>query len=224
MVYRETHKWINQSHKSTHVAKFVSDARTGVSDQKTFKRDGKLFKWIATVNGIEGEGFNDRVAERLRTVGWEAESNLTDGRILNRKKNPAFGDVDVLAWCKLHERVLVVECKDLSFDKTLGEFARLLSNYLGGTKSGGKRDDLRKHLDRCEDIEANLAALSDFVGFEIKCIERVLLSSEPTPIQFSKITDRFVVKVCTYGDIISDFSISNLGNRHADAGGPSPTT
>jgi hypothetical protein len=104
--------------------------------------------------------------------------------------------------------VLVVECKDLSFDKTLGEIARRLSNYQGGTKSGGKRDDLRKHLDRCEDIDANLAALSDFVGFQVKGIERVLLFSEATPIQFSKIADRFAVKVCTSGDIISDFSMS----------------
>lgn len=190
-----------------HVAKFVSDARTGALDQKTFRRDGKLFKWIGTVNGIEGEAFNDRVAEHFRTAGWEAESNLTDGKILNRKKNSAFGDVDVLAWSKVHGRVLVVECKDLSFDKTLGEIARRLSNYQGGTKSGGKRDDLRKHLDRCEDIEANLAALSDFVAFEVKGIERVLLFSEATPIQFSKIADKFAVKVCTSGDINSDFSI-----------------
>ena len=183
------------------VAKFVSDARDGALDQRMFKQDGLMFKWVGLVNGDQGEAFNEKVAEKLRCTGWDAKANLSDGQILNRKKNPTFGDVDVLAWDKTQKRVLVVECKDLSFDKTIGEIARRLANYKGVLKANGKRDDLKKHLDRCEDIEANIAQLSQFVGFDVERIDRVLLFSQSTPIQFSKIAEQYAVTVCTFSDI-----------------------
>lgn len=189
------------------VAKFVSDARDGALDQRMFKQDGLMFKWVGLVNGDQGEAFNEKVAEKLRCTGWDAKANLSDGQILNRKKNPAFGDVDVLAWDKTHKRVLVVECKDLSFDKTIGEIARRLANYKGVLKANGKRDDLKKHLDRCEDIEANIAKLSQFVGFDVERTDRVLLFSQSTPIQFSKIAEQYAVTVCTFADITETFSI-----------------
>ncbi|MEB2848098.1 hypothetical protein [Endobacterium cereale] len=170
------------------------------------------------MNGTEREAFNEKVAQRVRAIGWEAQANLSDGRILNRTKNPAFGDVDVLAWNADRQRVLIIECKDLSFDKTLGEIARRLSNYRGVTKDSGKRDDLRKHLDRCEDIEANLPSLSAFVGFEVKCVERVLLFSEPTPIQFSKIPAQFKVMVSIFGAIASDLDAHIASGKDQEGG------
>lgn len=187
------------------VAKFVSDARDGALDQRMFKQDGLLFKCVGKVRGDQGEAFNEKVAEKLRSSGWDAQANLSDGQILNRKKNPAFGDVDVLAWSNTQKRVLVVECKDLSFDKTIGEIARRLANYQGVLKENGKRDDLKKHLDRCEDIESNIAQLSRFVGFDVERIQRVLLFSQSTPIQFSKIAEQYDVTVCTFADIEDQF-------------------
>lgn len=190
-----------------HIAKFVSDAREGALDPRMFKQSGLMFKWIGVVNGERGEAFNEVVAERFRRTGWKAQANLSDGELLNRKKNPAFGDVDVLAWDEAGRRVLIVECKDLSFDKTIGEIARRLSNYQGLLKNNGKRDDLRKHLDRCEEIEANIAQLSRFVGFEVVLLDRVLLFSQSTPIQFSKIAEQHSVTICTIADVAEVFPI-----------------
>lgn len=191
-----------------HIAKFVSDAREGALDQLMFKKDGLMFKWVGSINGEQGEAFNDRVADKFRNIGWNAQSNLSDGQILNRRKNPAFGDVDVLAWHASQNRILIIECKDLSFDKTIGEIARRLANYKGTLKPNGKRDDLKKHLDRCEEIESDVTQLSQFVGFEVERIDRVLLFSQSTPIQFSKITEQFAVTVCTFAEIAEKFRLS----------------
>jgi len=191
------------------ITKFVSDARMGAFDQRMFRQDGLMFKWIGLINGDLGEAFNDKVATEFRKAGWDAQSNLSDGKILNRKKNPAFGDVDVLAWNEPQKRVLVVECKDLSFDKTIGEIARRLANYQGATKANGKRDDLRKHLDRCLDVEANILQLSQFVGFNVERIERVLLFSQSTPLQFAEITEQHSVIVCTFDDIRGQFTLDD---------------
>lgn len=192
-----------------HVAKFVSDAREGALDQQMFKQNGLMFRWIGTVNGDQGEAFNEQVAAKFLTTGWNAQANLSDGQILNRKKNPAFGDVDVLAWDKKQKRVLVVECKDLSFDKTIGEIARRLAKYKGVIKANGKRDDLKRHLDRCEDIEANIVELSQFVGFDVERVERVLMFSQSTPIQFSNIAEQNSIRICTFADITEQFSIAD---------------
>ncbi|MBY5827706.1 hypothetical protein [Rhizobium leguminosarum] len=189
------------------ITKFAADLRAGAFDQRTFRKDGLMFKWIGRINGETGEAFNENVAREFATFGWATRANLSDGAILDRPKDPKFGDVDVLAWDAAGRRVLVTECKDLSFDKTIGEIARRLSNYQGSVKRNGKRDDLKKHLDRCDAIEANLDKLSSYVGFDVLRVERVLLFSQPTPLQFTKITERHSVIVSTFDAIGNDFSV-----------------
>ncbi|MEM8649632.1 MAG: hypothetical protein AAGF54_03800 [Pseudomonadota bacterium] len=184
-----------------HLIKFATDARTGSIDQKFFRNNGKMFKWINMINGREGEAFNDIVADEFRNIGWKAVSNLSDGQLLNRRKKPSFGDVDVFAWDAETQRVLVIECKDLSFDKNMSEISKRLVKYRGEKRSNGKRDDLLKHIDRCVDIEDNIAELRNTTGFDVKEIERVIVFSQPTPMQFSDITGKHSIKVCTLKDI-----------------------
>lgn len=190
------------------IVKYVEDLRVGAFDQRNFSKDGPMFKWIGRINGETGEAFNEKVATAFQEAGWQAKANLSDGLILDRQKDPGFGDVDVLAADAASGRVLVVECKDLSFDKTIGEIARRLSNYRGSTKRNGKRDDLKKHLDRCLELERNADSLSKHVGFSVKTIERVLLFSQPTPLQFAKITELHSVIVETFENIPTTFAIS----------------
>jgi hypothetical protein len=61
--------------------------------------------------------------------------------------------VHVLAWNKSTGRVLAIECKDLQYRKTPGEIAEQLSDFRGEVDARGKRDYLRKHLDRMELID-----------------------------------------------------------------------
>ncbi|MCB1050163.1 MAG: hypothetical protein KDC71_06135 [Acidobacteria bacterium] len=192
----------------TSIAKFVADARTGGFDQKFFSENGPMFRWTGYISDRLGEAFNVDVAEKFLQIGWKAMSNLSDGQILGREKDPRFGDVDVLAWNERQSKVLIIECKDLSFDKTIGEIAWRLSKYQGEVKAGGKRDNLRRHLDRCEVIESNLGQLSNFVGFFVQSCERILLLSQSTPLQFAKITEKHNVRVVTFSEIADLFGLS----------------
>lgn len=187
------------------IAKFVADARTGAFKQNSFRENGPMFRWTGSISKTQGEAFNVEVANEFVRIGWEAKPNLSDGQILGRKKDPRFGDVDVLAWNKQQGKVLIIECKDLSFDKTTGEIAWRLSKYQGETKPDGKRDDLRLHLDRCEVIEANLDQLAKFVGFDVSSSERILLLSQSTPLQFAKITEKHNVRVVTFAEVAGIF-------------------
>lgn len=90
-----------------HLSKFISDALYGRFDEALFHKNGLLAKWIGHTTHERGKGFNERVAKRFRDNGWHAEANLSDGRILNRQKDPRFGDVDVLAWQPESGRVLL---------------------------------------------------------------------------------------------------------------------
>ena len=107
--------------------------------------------------------------------------------------------------------MLIVECKDLSFAKTMGDIAWQLSKYKGEMKPNGKADLLRKHLDRCEDIENNREELWKFVNFEVDAIERVLLMSQATPLQFAKVGEDNRVAVVTFREIEATFGSAQSG-------------
>lgn len=190
---------------SEHLNNFIVGARTGWLERRLFRKNGPIFKWIDRMNSIEGEAFNEKVAEELRSIGWQAQANLSDGQIFNRKKTPGFGDVDVLAWNPSDGRVLVIECKDLAMDRTISEIAKRLKKYQGEVSDKGRKDDLRKHLDRCETIDAEKDKVEAFTGMSINEITRVLMFSEATPLQFSKITERHNVTLLTFADIKERF-------------------
>lgn len=184
-----------------HITKFVSDMHLGRFDNKAYRKDGPLSRWVGERNRFQGEAFNEKVAAQFIANGWSAKANVSDGQILGRASDPSFGDVDVLAWSISDRRVLVIECKDLSFDKTLGEIARRLARYRGLTDTEGKRDDLKKHLDRCTILYEAREVLSKFVGFEVADIERVLVFSQPTPMQFHDAPAEHGVSMLTIRDI-----------------------
>lgn len=184
-----------------HIAKFVSDVRFGRVGDKIFRQGSPLSQWVGDITRLQGEAFNRKVLDQLVTIGWKAKANLSDGQILGRASDPRFGDVDVLAWSRKHRRVLVIECKDLSLDKTFGEIARRLARYRGLTDTDGRPDDLKRHLDRCATLYEAREGLSKFVGFDVKDIERVLVFSHPTPMQFHNIPAEYGVCMITIGDI-----------------------
>jgi hypothetical protein len=195
-----------------HLSKFISDALHGHFDEAFFHKGGLLAKWIGHTTHERGEAFNERVAKRFRDNGWHAEANLSDGRILNRQKDPRFGDIDVLAWQPESGRVLVIECKDLSLDKTFGEIARRLAKYRGlASVDGKKRDELRRHLDRYEDLKRHESKLAEYVKCSITSLEAVLVFSGYTPMQFEKKIVELGVKTLSLDEISSEYgNVSNV--------------
>jgi hypothetical protein len=86
----------------------------------------------------------------LDELNWEAEPELKPTKLLNRSFDRDYGDIDALAWNRDSGRVLVMECKDLQYHKTIGEVAEQLSDFRGLIRPDGKPDDLKRHLDRLE--------------------------------------------------------------------------
>lgn len=132
----------------------------------------------------DGAAFNEDVAHALREHGWEVETEVPLTKILRRTLDRNYGDVDVLAWRRGSNRVLVVECKDLQFKKTYGEIAEQLSDFRGEV-ADGKRDLLRKHLDRYNLLSANDTQVAAYLGLKgAPNMESHLVFRHPVPMQF----------------------------------------
>jgi hypothetical protein len=143
-----------------------------------------MSRWFGIARGRR-QAFNKRVADRLRELGWHVQSDVMVSDLLKVGGLKGFGDVDVLAWSRERGRVLVIECKDLQYQKTDGEVAEQLADFRGQPRSNGKPDDLLKHLKRVEIISANTSALAKFVGFDHPPkIESCMVFKHPVPMQF----------------------------------------
>ncbi|SDC37274.1 hypothetical protein SAMN05428966_101660 [Massilia sp. PDC64] len=134
----------------------------------------------------DGMQFNKKVVDRMEALGWQAQPEVAVTKILRRAFPRNFGDVDVLAWDVDSGRVLVMECKDLQFKKTYGEIGEQLNDFRGEVSASGKRDLLRKHLDRVELLCSHQAEVKKYLGIsgDIK-IESHLVFSNPVPMQFA---------------------------------------
>src|SRR5581483_2877075 len=116
--------------------------------------------WRGQTSGVRGTAFNGQVAARLTELGWNAKPDINMSAILG-KAFKALGDVDVLAWSDAG-RVLLIECKDLLFGKTMGEIADQLADFRGLPRSDGRPDDLLKHLRRMDAIRGSSGSLAKF--------------------------------------------------------------
>ncbi len=133
----------------------------------------------------DGMAFNTKVAERLIELGWKTQPELKLTKILRRSLDRDYGDVDVLAWNTEQKRVLIIECKDLQTRKTYGEIAEQLSDFRG-EEANGKRDLLRKHLDRVGVLREQMALVGKYLELDSDfSIESVVVFSYPVPMQFS---------------------------------------
>ncbi len=146
----------------------------------------KMRSWAGSSRHKMGSAFAQKVAERLTELGWKTvvEKKITE--ILRTGFDRDYGDVDVLAWNDATGRLLLCECKDLQYRKTEGEIAEQLSDYRGEINDEGKRDDLRKHLDRISLITQHLSKLQAYVGMsETPRVEGHLIFRNPVPMQFA---------------------------------------
>lgn len=146
----------------------------------------EMRKWVGRANHVQRTEFNSKVAVRMRELGWQAKAELRITQLLGRPLDRDYGDIDVLAWRPNSGRVLVMECKDLQFNKTLGEVAEQLADFRGETRSGGKRDPLRKHLDRLEVLGVHQLEISKALKLSMPVsIEGHLIFKNPVPMRFA---------------------------------------
>ncbi|WP_404936839.1 hypothetical protein P7C00_16185 [Pseudomonas sp. JDS08PS003] len=98
-------------------------------------------------------------------LGWQVAPEIKLTKILRMPLDRDYGDVDVLAWSPTKGRVLIIECKDLQLKKTYGEITEQLSDFRG-LEIDGKRDFLRKHLDRVDVLQKHRLKALEFLKLE----------------------------------------------------------
>jgi hypothetical protein len=142
--------------------------------------------WAGTLRDRAGREFSQEVTARLEELGWQVEPEVKITKLLRQGFDRDFGDVDVLAWNPISGRVLIIECKDVQYRKTYGEIAEQLADFRGEIWPDGKRDYLRRHLDRVDLISSHLQALAKFVGMPaVDGIESHLVFKHPVPMEFA---------------------------------------
>jgi hypothetical protein len=149
-------------------------------------RSSQMRKWIGHANHVQRTEFNSKVALRMRELGWQAKAGIKVTEILGRSLDRNYGDIDVLAWRPDSCRVLVMECKDLQFNKTLGEVAEQLADFRGEKRPDGIRDPLKRHLDRIEVLVAHKLEVSSALKLAAPVqIEGHLVFKNPVPMRFA---------------------------------------
>ena len=161
----------------------VSGAHSGRLDRTFFRTREMKNGWLGRAR--EGHSFNRAVADWLAKASWEVRENVGLPEVLGRATGRDFGDIDVLAWRPGRRHVLVIECKDLAPARSYSEVAALLSDYQGAAIDG-KRDKLRKHLDRVEAVRRDLRRVGRFTGVNRPEVVSCLVCSGVVPMQYAK--------------------------------------
>jgi hypothetical protein len=146
----------------------------------------EMRKWIGHSNNVERKEFNATVAVKMRELGWQAQAEIKLTQIFGRPLDRNYGDIDVLAWSPQSGRVLAMECKDLQYQKTLGQVAEQLADFRGEVQSNGKPDHLRRHLDRLEILNAHTNEVTRALKLTSPAqIEGHLVFRNPVPMRFA---------------------------------------
>lgn len=167
----------------------------------------EMATWKSVVGQERGTEFANRVADALSRLGWttQVERKLTE--IFGKKLERDFGDVDVLAYDPDSGRTLVIECKSLHYHKSHGEVAEQMSDWRGHTNEKGKRDDLRKHLDRVEKLLANPHQIKRYLKAQVEItVEPWLMFENPVPMLHAWENRDIQTKFTSFMDVESLFT------------------
>jgi hypothetical protein len=146
----------------------------------------KMKAWRARTTGARGTAFANKVSAALFDAGWQTRIEVNITELLGRGFDRNYGDVDVLAWRPDAGRVLIIECKNVQYRKTYGEIAEQLADFRGEIRPNGKRDELRKHLDRMDLVRQHLDAVERFTGLtNLRDVESHLMFRHPVPMEFA---------------------------------------
>jgi hypothetical protein len=149
-------------------------------------RTSSMKRWVGEELNRRGHAFASKVFDALQSLGYKALLEIKLDGLLNEKLTRDFGDVDVLAWRPTERQVLAIECKDLRLAKTPNEIAEQLNYFTGQILPNGERDDLLKHIDRCNLLKERSRELSAKLGTRGEDIEiqTLVCFSHPVPMQY----------------------------------------
>ena len=160
---------------------YVIDSLTkGRFDDKAFS-SREMKAYIGHRSEALGKAFTERVADRLRELGWEVRTEIKMSA-LGAGKQPDLGDVDVLAW-KNNGEILAIECKRLKKARTVSEIALVCDRFKGNVG-----DLLFKHIRRTAWLNNNHEKLASFLGVNNSSIRMrtALVTSAPVPFRYTQ--------------------------------------
>mgnify|MGYP000359325356 CR=1 FL=1 len=167
-------------------------------------RSSEMRAWREHIVAKNADEFEERVAERMRSLGWKAEKGVTFPRILGRKLPTDPGDIDVLAWHP-DGRILLLECKDLQFAKTPSEIAKQLAKFRGKRDEKGKPDLLGKHLKRMDLAHEHAAEFQKYLKLNDIRIDGALVFANPVPMTFAADRIGHAVTLLKFADLGATF-------------------
>ncbi len=143
-------------------------------------------RWINDETNRSGLLFEKEVFEKVRSMGYEARHGAKVTALVNDSLDQDYGDVDVLAWKPDGNTFLVIECKNLRIAKTPNEIAEQLNRFSGQVTKNGERDNLLKHIDRCNVLRDRINDVTKFAGLDHQNIglKNIVCFSKPVPMQY----------------------------------------
>ena len=183
-------------------ARNLLEARWGQLPETLFDSE-EMRSWIGATNAQLGHAFNERVAAKLRSLGWCARAEV---EMTELGGDAELGDVDVLAWRTGAGPVYVIECKRLMHDRSLGEIGRRLRDYTDASR-GGRRTPIQKTLDRVIWLKANTGGLERVTGLAVtkETVRSALVTDDITPMQFSQRVMETLDQVVDYARLADCF-------------------
>lgn len=149
-------------------------------------KSASMKRWIDDETNRSGLAFEKEVFEKMRSMGYEARHGAKVTALVNDSLDQDYGDVDVLAWKPDGNTLLVIECKNLRFAKTPNDIAEQLNRFSGQVTKSGERDNLLKHIDRCNVLGARINDVAKFAGLENQniALRNIVCFSKPVPMQY----------------------------------------
>ena len=146
----------------------------------------EMKRWIDDEKARQSHEFVKKVADIMQGAGYETCIEIAVTELLNEKTDKDYGDVDVLAWIPDQDEILAIECKDLKLAKTPNEIAEQLNHFSGQILPNGKRDELRKHLDRCTFLNEKVQRVAKTLEMDDRNIHvrNIVCFSKPNPTQY----------------------------------------
>jgi hypothetical protein len=134
--------------------------------------------FLGEMTNKKGEFFEDLVEERIKKLGWLTRKRV-QMKIFGAPEE--FGEIDVLAWHTLEQRLLLIECKRLKPALTVGEIGEQLKDF-----SGNDDDNLVRHLRRVKWITENIKSVG--ASFETDLtqheLQSFIVTSNIVPMKF----------------------------------------
>ena len=156
---------------------YVLEKARGGTLPQSFFGSKEMKSYSGTMNDRRGQAFTQRVAERLRDIGWRTRTEVGMRELGGAVED---GDVDVLAWNDARE-ILVIECKCLYLARTVAEVAEICGRFRGEAK-----DELARHVRRVDWIRKHVGGLEDVVGFvpKVTKVSHRLVTNTHVPVRY----------------------------------------